>query len=206
MQYYEGPFPCYPHYNHQLFLLSQGIGQQFQLLPNHAFNTNLQGYNMPQPEYNIPLAQHNIPPPQHNMPPFNDMRIPHTLPDAPGFPYPLPAASTWNHPGSSVLPTISFEPPIQIRSSATPPPVQMVKNPKRLTKERRIEMLQNDHFVSWFTGTLVACSGCTREIKMDSRDGAQYYLQAWTKHRSRCKGVEDGIVSDIYAFSEKVCY
>ena len=199
MQSNEGSFPCYLHYNHQLFLLSQGIGQQFQLLPNHAFNTNLQRYNMPHPQYNIP-------PPQHNMPPFNNMPIPHPLPAAPGVPYTLPAASNWNHPASSSVPTISSGPTFQIGPSVvTPPPVQ-VKNLKRLTKEQRIEILQNDQFVLWFTGTLVACSGCTREIKMDARDGAQYYLQAWTKHRSRCKGVEDGIVSDIYAFSQKVCY
>lgn len=69
---------------------------------------------------------------------------------------------------------------------------------KNLKEEDRYQALLHDPFVYKFTTTKVLCSGCDQVIKLDSRKGARYYLQAWRTHKSGCDGIESGIVSVSY--------
>ena len=57
------------------------------------------------------------------------------------------------------------------------------------SEEARIAFLENDKLVGSFTEALVTCSGCAKSIKLDTRDGARFYVTAWERHRRRCKKI-----------------
>ena len=69
------------------------------------------------------------------------------------------------------------------------------RNGKCLGVEQRKQKLQNDEYVLSFESTKVTCAGCRKEITLDSRNGAQYYLRAFRNHKKVCRGVRDGMVS-----------
>jgi hypothetical protein len=48
-----------------------------------------------------------------------------------------------------------------------------------------------------FTATQVFCAGCLQTIKLDDRDGAEYYLGLWLTHQRRCAGIKEGMVSHL---------
>jgi hypothetical protein len=94
-------------------------------------------------------------------------------------------------------------PPPHLGSATTPfaPTVRRrARKKNRLSKEQRIHYLQNDEHVLSFTETQVCCAGCDKPIKLDDRDGAQYYLGFWLTHRRRCSGVTEGLVSTSNTF------
>ena len=130
------------------------------------------------------VPQRFIPPPHHDAPTQHYSNPPHIPPSH--FP------PSFNHLGSSTLPVTSSGPHLPTKPT--------VKRSKRLTTNQRFATLSHDNFVVWFSETQVLCSGCTKIIQMDSRKGAKYYSQAWRKHKQGCKGVEEGIVSNLYAF------
>ena len=76
-------------------------------------------------------------------------------------------------------------------SSAVSPitPARRVQNGRKSEAER-IELLQNDEYVASFTEARVKCKKCRKSIKLDTRDGARFYLGFWLRHKRRCKGVE----------------
>jgi hypothetical protein len=62
------------------------------------------------------------------------------------------------------------------------------------SEEQRIKILQNDEYVVSFSKISVTCSGCQKQIKLDDRKGAKYYLSFWVKHKKGCSGVAKGMV------------
>jgi len=66
---------------------------------------------------------------------------------------------------------------------------------KTIREWERHDKLKNDEYVLSFTATRVKCAGCLKEIKLDSRDGARFYPGFWQRHKRRCKGVKNRIVS-----------
>jgi hypothetical protein len=60
--------------------------------------------------------------------------------------------------------------------------------PTAIEREQiRIEILEADPCVEWFTLVSVMCAGCHREFSMDGRQG--YYRKLWEKHRDySCPG------------------
>ncbi|KIK00149.1 hypothetical protein K443DRAFT_617609 [Laccaria amethystina LaAM-08-1] len=57
-------------------------------------------------------------------------------------------------------------------------------------EQTRIEILEADPCVEWFTLVSVMCAGCHREFSMDGRQG--YYRKLWEKHRDySCLGSKE---------------
>ena len=61
--------------------------------------------------------------------------------------------------------------------------------------DQRKKKLEEDDYVSEIIEEecQVLCAGCEHRINLDKR--GRLYLQNWTSHRKRCRGVKDGIVS-----------
>jgi hypothetical protein len=102
------------------------------------------------------------------------------------------------------LPPRHIASPTQMTPS-TPTVQRRADKKSRLSKEQRINFLQNDEYVLSFTEARVCCAGCLKQIKLDGRNGAEYYLRFWGIHRDRCSGVTEGIVSTSKTFW-KNCY
>jgi hypothetical protein len=72
---------------------------------------------------------------------------------------------------------------------------------KRLNENDRWALLERDAYILSFDAKTVICSGCRNKIKLDGRDHARFYTTNWYNHKSRCLGVEDGMVRhDPFAF------
>jgi len=50
---------------------------------------------------------------------------------------------------------------------------------KFLRELERYKILQKDEYILAFTCTTATCAGCTKEIELDSRDGARFYPGFW---------------------------
>jgi hypothetical protein len=68
---------------------------------------------------------------------------------------------------------------------------------QRLNEAERYALLWNDEYIVSFNRTEVTCSGCMGAYKLDSRKKAVYYPGLWNKHKRRCPGIQDGIVSHL---------
>jgi hypothetical protein len=95
---------------------------------------------------------------------------------------------------------VNDSPPPHLGSATTPfAPIvrRRARKKNRLSKEQRINYLQNDEYVLSFTAMQVFCAGCLQTIKLDDRDGAEYYLGFWLTHQRRCAGIKEGMVSHL---------
>ena len=72
---------------------------------------------------------------------------------------------------------------------------------KFLRELKRFKVMQKDKYIFSFTETTATCAGCTKEIKLDSRDGARFYPGFWYNHKRRCKDV----VSTFFSFGGERC-
>ena len=130
----------------------------------------------------------------------------------PPLPLPPPTNSSINSPTPS-FPTLAPQdaipvqgPPVPTRKkrslsrqkSGSAIPSTHNQRRKLLKELKRCEALQNDEYILAFTGTTVTCAGCTKVLKLDSRDGAWYYPGFWHKHKRRCQSVKD-MVSHFYS-------
>jgi len=89
------------------------------------------------------------------------------------------------------------DPPPGIPKAQSPVRKTRVRNKEHRREKERKKVLQDDKFILSFKDTWVTCRGCGKIIKLDSRNGARYYPGFWEKHKKRCDGVKEEIVSRI---------
>ncbi|ESK82760.1 hypothetical protein Moror_5646 [Moniliophthora roreri MCA 2997] len=67
----------------------------------------------------------------------------------------------------------------------------------RTAAERKAE-LQSDPWIDQtkITTKKVRCLGCGNDIKLDKREGYDYYVTPWNKHKKACKYVKEGRMTD----------
>jgi hypothetical protein len=76
-------------------------------------------------------------------------------------------------------------------TSTAPARKKRVQRRKRMNREEeRIAFLKNDDNIESFTSSRATCSACWKRIKLDTRDGARFYVGAWVRHKTCCKEIK----------------